>query len=90
MLHTLQLNGLIDALKDLEWTPGDEFEIVTVSINPRETPRLATLKKETYLDEYGRPDAAKGWHFMVGQQEAITALADTVGFHYRYDEESNQ
>lgn len=90
MLCTLQLNGLIEGLKNMDWVPGDQFEIVTVSINPAETPSLAQLKKQNYLKEYGRPAAAQGWHFLTGQQEDIKKLADTVGFGYRFDEQTMQ
>jgi protein SCO1/2 len=58
MLCTLVLNSLVDGLKDLPWTPGQEFEIVTVSIDPTETPTLAKLKKQNYLEEYARAGAA--------------------------------
>ncbi len=90
MLCTLQLNGLIDALKRMEWTPGNEFRMVTVSFDPTETPTLARLKKQNYLEEYGRPAAAGGWAFLTGRQENIRKLTDTVGFAYRYDEEADQ
>ncbi len=90
MLCTLVLNGLVDGLKDLPWTPGKQFEIVTVSIDPLETPTLAKLKKENYLAEYGRPGAAAGWHFLTGSQENISRLADAVGFRYRYVKENGQ
>ncbi len=59
MLCTLILNGMIDALKEIPWTPGRQFEIVTVSIDPTETPTLARLKKKSYLEAYGRPDAGR-------------------------------
>jgi protein SCO1/2 len=84
MLCPLVLNGLIDGLKGIPWTPGREFEIVTVSIDPTDTPLLAKVKKEQYLTEYGRPGAAGGWHFLTGREEDIKKLADAVGFHYRY------
>lgn len=90
MLCTLQLNGLVDALKASDWIPGREFELVTVSINPRETHELARLKKQNYIRDYGKPEAAAGWHFLVGRQENITALADTVGFRYEYDEQTGE
>lgn len=90
MLCTLVLNSLVDGLKDLPWTPGREFEIVTVSIDPTETPTLAKLKKQNYLEEYARPGAAVGWHFLTGREENIRKLADTVGFRYRYIEERSQ
>jgi len=90
MLCTLVLNSLVDGLKDLPWTPGREFEIVTVSIDPTETATLAKLKKQNYLEEYARAGAAVGWHFLTGRDENIRKLADTVGFGYRYVEERGQ
>jgi protein SCO1/2 len=90
MLCTLVLNSLVDGIRDLAWTPGREFEIVTVSIDPLETPTLARLKKQNYLEEYARPGAAQGWHFLTGREENIKKLADAVGFGYRYVEERQQ
>jgi protein SCO1/2 len=90
MLCTLVLNSLVDGLKDLPWTPGQQFEIVTVSIDPTETPTLAKLKKQNYLADYGRPGAAAGWHFLTGREENIRKLAEAVGFGYRYVEERGQ
>ena len=90
MLCGLVLNGLVQGMKPLDWTPGQEFEIVTVSIDPREGPRLANLKKDTYLEEYGRPSARSGWHFLTGEEEDIRALADSVGFGYVYSDERQQ
>ena len=88
MLCTVQLNELVRGLKDMPWTPGKQFEIVTVSFDPQETPTLARLKKQNYFKEYGRPEAAPGWHFLTGRQENIRKLTETVGFRYRWDEES--
>jgi len=90
MLCGLLLSGLLDGLKELAWTPGDQFEVVTVSIDPLETPKLAMLKKESYITEFGRPAAAAGWHFLTGREPDIRALAASVGFGYRYDEERQQ
>jgi protein SCO1/2 len=90
MLCGLVLNGLVDTLKDLDWTPGQQFEIVTVSINPLETPKLATLKKQNTLKGYERPGAGSGWHFLTGKQEDIDKLAGEVGFGYRYVEETGE
>jgi len=90
MLCTLVLNGLTDAMRDLPWEPGDQFEIVTVSFDPRESPSLARIKKQNYLQMYGRADAGKGWHFLTGQQAEISALTDAVGFRYKWDEEQQQ
>ena len=84
MLCGLVLSGLLQGLKETAWSVGREFEVVTVSIDPLETPTLARLKKESYLAEYGRPGAAVGWHFLTGREESIRKLADAVGFGYRY------
>jgi len=85
MLCGLMLNGLVDGLEQMEWTPGQEFEIVTVSINPLETPALAKEKKQNYIKRYGRPSAMTGWHFLTGNEPEIDRLAETVGFRFVYD-----
>lgn len=90
MLCGLQLNGVVAGLEEMDWTPGVEFEMVTVSIDPLETPELAQAKKENYLKRYQRPAAARGWHFLTGRQENIERLAETVGFGYTYDVASGQ
>jgi len=90
MLCTQVLNGLVTALGVMNFEPGREFEVLAVSINPREGPGLASQKKAAYLDRYGRPHTAGGWHFLTGTQESITALADAVGFRYAYDEAIKQ
>jgi len=90
MLCGLQLNGLLDGLMELDWTPGQEFEMVTVSINPLETPALATEKKQNYIKRYERPSAAKGWHFLTGKEPEIRQLASTLGFGYSYDRKTGE
>ena len=89
-LCSFVLNGLVDSLKPLSWTPGNEFEIVTVSIDPHEKSLLAAKKKANYLRSYGRPGAAPGWHFLTGEEKQIKKLASEVGFGYRYNEEERQ
>ncbi len=90
MLCTLQLNGLTEGMKGLSWGPGQEYEVVTVSINPLETYQLAEAKKKTYMKELQRPSAGAGWHFLVGRQDEISKLADAVGFGYRFDKKTGQ
>jgi protein SCO1 len=84
------LNGLVKTLKTLNWKPGDQFDIVTVSINHHETPELASSKKAAYMKEYGRPEAAAGWHFLTGDEESIRRLAAQVGFGFKYDLKEKQ
>jgi len=90
MLCTLALNGMVDALNDLDWAAGGEFQIVTVSINPDEGPELATQKKKGYLTQYDCPTATEGWHFLTGEQNNIEKLATAVGFKYRRIEETGE
>ncbi len=90
MLCNQMLNGLAGGLKALNFDAGREFEIVVVSINPRETSELAAAKKETYVRDYGRAGAASGWHFLTGDPKSIDALARAVGFRYAYDPMLNQ
>lgn len=89
-LCTFVLNGMTDSIKGLEWVPGKEFEVVTVSINPRETPALAAAKKATYLANLGKPEAAAGWHFLTGEEPQIRKLADAVGYSYKWIEQDKQ
>lgn len=82
MLCSEELNGLTSALQMVRYTPGKDFNIVVVSIDPTETTALAAAKKRTYLKRYGKPETADGWHFMTGTQTNIDALTKAVGFRY--------
>ena len=90
MLCTQVLNGVTGALKTMNFDVGREFDVVAVSINPREGPGLAAAKKQSYVERYGRPQTADGWHFLTGREENIRALANAVGFRYVYDEDTKQ
>lgn len=90
MLCTIELNGLVRSLKVVTPSVGRDFEIITVSIHPDETPALASAKKEAYLKRYGRAGAAAGWHFLTGEEPSIRRLAQAMGFRYVYDPKSNQ
>ena len=90
MLCGEALAGLTSAMKLVKFDVGKEFEVVTVSFNPNETPAIAAAKKKDYLDRYGRSGAAAGWHFLTGPPESINALTRAVGFQYQYDPKLNQ
>lgn len=90
MLCSLQMNGLVDTMRRLAWNLGDKYQVVTVSINPRESHQRAGLTKQKYLKQYGRPGTADAWHFLVGREENIRRLADGVGFGYVYVAKENQ
>jgi len=84
-LCTQALNDVSRSLNGLTESAGDQFDVVTVSFDPREGPDLAADKKANYLRGYRRPTAAAGWHFLTGPQASIDALTEAVGFHYRWD-----
>lgn len=84
------LNALNDTMKKLEWTAGDQFEIVAVSMNHREGPDVAAAKKKTYIEAYGRPESADGWHFLTGTEENVKKLADQLGFKFRWIPDQEQ
>jgi protein SCO1/2 len=90
MLCTQVLNGLLTSLKGIPLDVGKQFNVVTVSFNPREKPGLAMNKKRVYVGLYGRPGAPEGWHFLTGDEAPIHQLADAVGFHYAFDTDSDQ
>lgn len=90
MMCTLVLNGLVHTMREIPFTAGDQFDVVTVSFNPRETPALAAAKKRAYLKSYGRAGAEKGWHFLTGDEASIQALTEAAGFRYVYDPATRQ
>lgn len=90
MLCTMVLNGLVRSLRTLSFDVGEEFTVLTVSFNPKETPAQAAEKKQIALESYGRPGAASGWHFLTGEETSIRQLTQAVGFRYTYDPETQQ
>jgi len=90
MLCGEALAGLSSAMRLVKFDVGNEFDVVTISFDPRETPEMAAAKKKDYVARYGRANAAAGWHFLTGQPESINALTKAVGFQYQYDEKTNQ
>ena len=86
MLCTLVLNALSKGIKELEWTPGNDFRLITVSIDPEETAALAKAKQERYLESLDKEAIPENsWKFLVGSENQIKKLADAVGFQYFYD-----
>jgi protein SCO1/2 len=82
MLCSEEMDGLSSALEMVKLTPGKDFEVIIISIDPSETPELAAKKKAFYVKRYGRPETAAGWHFLTGQKPAIDAVTKAVGFGY--------
>ena len=86
MLCTLVLNALASSLDVMSLEPGKDFDVVTISFDPRETPALAAAKKATYLQRYKRPGAAAGWHFLTGTQSSIDRATKAAGFRFVWDD----
>lgn len=90
MLCPETLQGITDALKQTTLKLGDDYEVVTVSFNPKETPQIAAAAKQQWLSKLGNPDAEHAWHFLTGSPDSITKLANAAGFHYKWDPQTNQ
>lgn len=90
MLCGQALAGLSSAMRLVKFDVGNEFDVVTVSFDPSETPAMAAAKKKDYVARYGRANAAFGWHFLTGQADSINALTRAVGFQYQYDQKTKQ
>lgn len=90
MICSLLIHGMTEGLKDLAWTAGKEYRLVVLSFDPRDSASVASDKRESYLEEYGRGVAEPGFDFLVGEEGSIRQVADSVGFHYRWDEPTQQ
>ncbi len=95
MLCTMVLNGVNEGLKKLAWSVGREFNVVTISINPNDTPAMAKAKKENYLKDYAKAGhdlelAREGWSFLTAEEAQVRNLASRLGFEYKYDEIQKQ
>jgi protein SCO1 len=90
MLCPLVLESLLRSLRVLSFSIGEQFDVVTVSIAPGETAALAATTKARYIQDYGRPESATGWHFLTGDQKSIQRLTEVVGFRYAYDVAKDQ
>jgi protein SCO1 len=90
MLCGEELSGLESALRVLKFDIGKEFDVITISFDPKDTPEAAAKKKEQFLNRYKRAGAEQGWHFLVGQPDAITAATKAAGFQYEYDPKTGQ
>lgn len=90
LLCSLILNGLVTALKQVDLVLGKDYRVVTVSLNPNETPTRAHATRNRYLEQYGNPASRDGWAFLTGSEANIKAVADSVGFQYSYNEARNE
>ena len=89
-LCNFHLNGLVDTLKSLDWTIGNQFEMLEVSFDAKETPEVASKKKAAYVKVYQRAGAESGWHFLTADQETITKLTGQLGFKFKWNDKVNE
>jgi protein SCO1 len=90
MLCNLVLNGSLHAMRNIPLKLGRDYEAITVSFDPNETPQLATEKKATYVERFGSSEASTSWHFLTGKEAEIKRLASAVGFRYSWDDLTKQ
>lgn len=90
MLCNLNLNGVVEAVKPLSLKIGDDYDIVTISFNHKEQPKLATAKKKNYIKSLGNPEAAPGWHFLTGEESEILKVTRAVGFGFKWNQASQE
>jgi len=90
MLCSMVIEAVYSGVSDLKWTPGDEYNIITFSIDPEEDSELAASTKDSMITKLGRESARKGWYFLSGKEEAIKKLTEAIGFKYRKVEEKDQ
>lgn len=89
-LCNFHLNGLIDALKRVDWSPGQKFEIIALSFDAKETSEVAAKKKQNYMKEYGRAGTEDGWHFVTADEATVKKITESVGFNFKWDEQNSQ
>ena len=90
MLCGLVQSGMVEGLKQLDWTPGKEYQILTVSMDPHEGPAQAKPVKDHLIEEMGKPGSESGWHVLTGDQKTIQSLTSVTGFNYNYLPDKDQ
>ena len=89
-LCNFHLNGLVDALKQVDWSPSQKFEIIAMSFDSKETSEIAAKKKDNYLKVYGRPGTEDGWHFVTADEATVKKITESVGFKFKWNEKDSQ
>jgi protein SCO1/2 len=89
-LCNFHLNGVVDAIKSVDWKVGKQFQYIALSFDTKETPELAQKKKASYMKMYGHPGSEGGWHFLTGDPENVKKLTEQIGFKYKWNEETKE
>jgi protein SCO1 len=86
----MALRAVADALKQQPWTAGVEYDVITLSIDPRDTPAVLADARARILGRYGRSEAERGWRFLGGTEAEIQRVADAIGYRFHWDERTQQ
>ncbi len=89
-LCNFHLNGLIDTLKSVDWSPAKQFEIIAFSFDAKETPEVAVKKKSNYMKLYGRAGTENGWHFVTADEATVKKFTESIGFKFKWNENSKE
>jgi len=89
MLCTQLEQGVVGSLRMLSFNPGRDYHVVFVSFDDRDTPQMASAKKNTAMDHFRRRETSSGWHFLTGSKESIAAVTNAANFHFNYDAKNN-
>lgn len=90
MLCTQVMNGISSSLRALSFQAGEDFDVVLVSFDPRDTPAAAAEKKRTHLEYWAAQSTAAGWHLLTGDEATIKRVTDAAGFYYKWDDLTQQ
>ncbi len=90
VLCDMILDATVDSIAEISWTVGDEYDVVSVSIDPRDDPASASAKRTHAIRRYGRGEGERGWHFLTGDEAQIRRVTEAAGFRYVYDEDQDQ
>jgi protein SCO1 len=89
-LCNFHFNGVIETLQKIDWNPGNKFEVIALSFDPKEGAELATQKKANYMNMYKRAGTENGFHFLTADEATIKKLTDALGFQFRWNEKAQE
>lgn len=89
-LCNFHFNGVVEALKDVDWSPSDKFQVLAISFDPKETSDVGAAKRESYLKMYNRPGTENGFHFLTATPETVQKITEQIGFKYKWNEKAGE
>jgi protein SCO1/2 len=89
-LCNFHFNGVVDTLKEMDWSVNDKFQVIAISFDPKEGPDVGSKKRDSYIKVYNRPGTEKGFHFLTASQETIDKITKQIGFNYKWNDQANE